>query len=53
MASKPKPKQKNKLSDKEQSERFKETARKLDIKESAAFSDLVKKIVPNRRSKTG
>ena len=42
MASKPKQKPKNKLTDKEQSERFKETAGKLGVKESEDFGGLVR-----------
>jgi hypothetical protein len=51
MASKPrqKPKPKDKLTDKEQSERFKETARKLGVKESEDFEQMVRKIAPAKR----
>lgn len=51
MAKKPSEKPKPKLSDKEQSERFKETARKLGASESAdAFDRTFKAIVSVRRS---
>jgi hypothetical protein len=51
MAAKPKRKPKPKLSDKEQSERFKEAARKAEADESGEeFERAFRKIVPPRRS---
>ena len=51
MAEKPKRKQKPKakLNDPEQSERFKETARKLGIAESKTFASVVLKIAPKKK----
>ena len=47
---KPKQKSKLKMADKEQSERFKETARKLGVEENTSFGEILKKIAPNRRA---
>jgi hypothetical protein len=45
-----KPKPKPKLTDKEQSERFKEAARELGVDETgAAFERAFKKVVPRRK----
>lgn len=49
MAAKPKRKQKPKLSDKAQSERFKETARKLGVEEFEEFEKVVALVAPTRR----
>lgn len=51
MAAKPKRKQKSKpnLSDKEQSERFKETARKLGVEESEEFQQVVMKLAITKK----
>jgi hypothetical protein len=49
MAQKPKQKPKTKLTDKEQSERFKETARKLGVEENEDFEKIFTKIVPPKR----
>jgi len=50
MAAKPKQKPKLKLTGKEQSERFKETARRLNTPEmQEAFERVFKKIAPPRR----
>lgn len=51
MAAKPKTKQKPKakLTDKEQSERFKQTARALGVEENADFESVLKKISPIRK----
>jgi len=53
MAEKPKRKKKikTKLTDKEQSERFKETARELGIIESKDFASVVTRIAPKGASK--
>jgi hypothetical protein len=51
MAEKPKAKRRAtpKLTDKAQSERFKETARQLGIEENQDFDRLVKKIAPSKK----
>ena len=49
MAEKPKQKSKTKLTDKEQSERFKQTARQLGIEENKDFESVIKKILPPKR----
>lgn len=49
MAEKPKQKPKTKLTDKEQSERFKETARELEVDENSAFDKIVAKIAPVKK----
>jgi hypothetical protein len=53
MAAKPKRKQKpkNKLTDKGQSERFKETARNLGIRDNDDFGRFVEKIAPIKKQK--
>jgi hypothetical protein len=51
---KAKPKAKSKLTDKEQSERFKQTARELGVDESGAdFERAVDKIIPSKRKLSG
>lgn len=52
MAAKPKRKAKLRLTDKAQSERFKETARKLGVQENAEFERIFTKIVPPRSRKS-
>jgi hypothetical protein len=49
MAAKPKRKPKMALTDKEQSERFKETARELGIDAHEDFGRVVTKIAPKKR----
>jgi hypothetical protein len=51
MAAKPKRKQsgKPKLTDKQQSERFKQTARELDVQSSENFVQIFTKIVPPKK----
>lgn len=51
MAQKPKPKQKTKtkLTDKAQSERFKNTARELGVEENNEFERIVARISPIRK----
>jgi hypothetical protein len=50
MAEKPKRKTKSKLTDKAQSERFKETARKLGVENNENFEQIVRKIAPVKRA---
>jgi hypothetical protein len=50
MAQKPKQKLKAKLTDKEQSERFKKTARELGAEESENFEQIFKKIALQKSS---
>jgi hypothetical protein len=49
MAEKPKQKPKLKLTDKKQSERFKETARELGVEENEDFERIFTKIVPPKK----
>ena len=50
MAQKPKQKPKTKLTDKKQSERFKQIARELDIEKNESFDQLVVKIAATKRA---
>lgn len=49
MAAKPKRKPKTKLTDKAQSERFKETARQLGVEQNEDFLQIFKKVAPARK----
>ena len=51
MAEKPKPKRKPKakLTDKAQSERFKQTAREWGVEEKADFESIFTKVIPPKR----